>query len=78
MSLFKPDVTDIIFARVISVFIHCQMPMDSTHATIICVSPNAPGHVKHPLRNQPGSLVCATKQADQGCAGLVSNKIIHL
>ena len=53
------------------------MPMDSTHATIIRVSPNAPGHVKDPLRNQPGSLVCATKQADQGCSGLeglVSNK----
>ena len=68
MLLFKPDVTDInnflYIAKVISVFIHCQMPMDSTHATIIRVSPNAPGHVKDPLRNQPGSLVCATKQAE--------------
>lgn len=50
------------------------MPLDSSQSTILRVVPHAPGHVKDPLRYQPGTsaLVSATKQADQACAGLES------
>ena len=50
------------------------MPVDTSQSTIPRLTPNAPGHVKDPSRHQSGAsaFVCATKQADQSCAGLES------
>lgn len=71
-------------ARALATFIYCQMPVDSSQSTIPRLAPHAPGHVKDPSRYQSGTptIVGATKQADQACAGLeslLSNKAyLHL
>ena len=66
-----------LISRIIATFIHCQLPTDSNHSTIVRISPDAPGHIKTPLRQYSAYPVLPSKQADQAIAsleGLLSNK----
>lgn len=73
-----------LISRVLATFIHTQMPLDSSQSVHPRLMPNAPGHIKDPLRHTPGftSVAMATKQADQASASLeslLSNKsYVHL
>ena len=57
-------------SRIIATYIHCQMPMDSNHSTIIRISPDAPGHIKTPTRQYGAYPILPSKQADQAFASL--------
>lgn len=68
-----------LIARAMAAFLLCQMPVDTSQSTLPRITPNAPGHIKDPLRSQPGAnlLATPTKQADQvanSLEGLLNNK----
>ena len=60
-------------------FLLCQMPVDTSQSTLLRITPNAPGHIKDPIRSQPAAnaLATPTKQAEQvanSLEGLLANK----
>ena len=68
-----------LIARAMAAFLLCQMPVDTSQSTLLRITPSAAGHIKDPIRSQPGANLVATptKQAEQvsnSLEGLLTNK----
>ena len=64
-----------LISRAMATYLYCQMPVDSSQATQLRVIPNAPGHIKDPIKPTSPSIsaslpIAHTKQGESAYTNL--------